>query len=111
MNAARTDRIKILKQYLEEDDNDHFSRYALALEVMESGDVKEAIQLLRKVLIQNADFLAAYYQLGKACELGQAKDAAADAYRQGLEVARRQKNAKTESELKTALSSLLDDEE
>ena len=38
MNETRNNRIKILKEYLAEDSEDHFSRYALALEVIEIGE-------------------------------------------------------------------------
>ena len=111
MNEARINRIKILKQYLEEDNNDHFSRYALALEVMEIGETNETIRLLKEVLNQNADFLAAYYQLGRAFEISHQKEDAVQIYKQGIEVAQKQKNAKTESELKTALFSLQDEDD
>ena len=111
MSNARADRIKILKHYLEEDPNDHFSRYALALEAMETGESEEAILLMEEVIRQNSDFLAAYYQLGKAYEMNQQNDRAIRTYKKGLEIARLQENTKTERELRSALFSLQDDDE
>jgi predicted Zn-dependent protease len=111
MNEARTARIKILKQYLEEDPGDQFSRYVLALEVIEAGQANEAICLLVEVIRQNTEFLAAYYQLGRAYEMIQHKDAAVETYRNGIAVARRQNNLKTESELKTALYSIQEEDD
>ena len=86
---------------MEEDENDHFSRYALALECMEE-DPSEASALLQDLLRRNPSFLAAYYQQGKVFErLGRPAEAMA-AYREGVSVARQQKNLRTEQELKAA---------
>ena len=111
MSDIRSERIKILRQYLLEDEHDHFSRYALALELMETGDMAGAVQHFKEVVSLNPAFLAAYYQLGKALERMAGTSEAAAIYKQGMGVAREQKNAKTESELRTALDSLSDDAE
>jgi tetratricopeptide (TPR) repeat protein len=111
ISEARNERIKILRQYLLEDEHDHFSRYALALELMETGDVVGAIQHFKMVVSLNPSFLAAYYQLGKALEKESGATEAASIYEQGMTVARQQKNVKTESELRMALDSLTDDGE
>ena len=109
MSDARTERIKMLRQYLEEDENDHFSRYALALECMED-DPSNASALFQDLLRRNPSFLAAYYQQGKAFErLGRQAEAMA-AYHAGISVARQQKNLKTEQELNAA-AQLLDEDE
>ena len=109
MSDSRSERIKILRQYLLEDEHDHFSRYALALELIETGDVTGAVQHFKEVVSLNPSFLAAYYQLGKALERDSGATEAVAIYQQGIEVARLQKNVKTESELRMALDSLMDD--
>ena len=111
MNETRNNRIKILKEYLAEDSEDHFSRYALALEVIEIGETDEAIRLLSEVISQNADFLAAYYKLGRAFEISDQKENAVQVYKQGIKIACEQKKSKTESELKAALLSLQDEDD
>jgi len=111
MSQARTARIRMLNQYLEEDKHDHFSRYALGLELMETGDVAGAISHFKVVLSENESFLAVYYQLGKALEKLALPQDASEIYQRGLAIATVQKNAKTASELKMALDSLAEDTE
>ena len=109
MSQARTDRINILRQYLEEDQHDHFSRYALGLELMESCDIPGAVSHFKTILEENASFLAVYYQLGKALEKQSLTKDAIEIYRKGIDIALLQKNTKTASELKMALEGLLED--
>ena len=109
MIEARNLRMKMLRQYLEEDENDHFSRYALALETLEE-DPAATVKILVDLLARNPAFLAAYYQLGKAYEKTDYKELALVAYRQGIAVARQQQDLKTENELKTAAFTLSDED-
>ena len=111
MSQARSARINILRQYLEEDLHDHFSRYALGLELMESGDITGAVAQFKILLNENSSFLAVYYQLGKALEKESLPGDAAEIYRRGMAVAALQKNTKTANELKTALENLTEDTE
>ncbi len=100
------ERIELLKGFLAEDPGDNFSLYALALEYVKLNNVTEAIQLLEKLLEKNPGYLAAYYQLGKLFEMQQQPDRASGVFEKGIEVARRQKNQKTLSELQSALDLL-----
>ncbi|REJ85189.1 MAG: tetratricopeptide repeat protein [Bacteroidetes bacterium] len=99
-------RIEILKQYLSEDPDDNFLRYALALEHFSSGELINAETNLVELLENNPEYLAAYYQLGKTFEaLGKTCEAA-ETYSKGILVAEKQKNMKTLAELKSALEML-----
>jgi len=102
--------MEILKACLKEDDGDLFSRYALALEWMAEGAVQQAVDELRRVLDADASYLAAYYQLGKALEMLQRREDAARIYQQGIDVARTQRQGRTEAELSMALEGLQDDD-
>jgi len=111
MNEARKKRIEILHEYLIEDPFDRFSKYALSLEYMQSGDTDQALMLLKELLELSPDFLAAYYQLGKAYEMKMLVGDAISTYKAGIEVARKQRNQHTENELKAALTSLDDSDD
>jgi Tfp pilus assembly protein PilF len=110
MSDSRRRRIEILKGYLEEDSSDVFSRYALALEWLAEGNTQAAADELAAVLQADASYLAAYYQLGRALEMLQRRDDAAHIYRKGLDIARMQRQGRTEAELAMALEGLQDDE-
>ena len=100
------ERIEQLKLFLDEDPDDNFSLYALALEYVNIHHVSEAIELLEKLIQKNPDYLASYYQLGKLFEQQGNFSKASDAFTKGLVVARKQKNQKTLNELQSALDSL-----
>ncbi len=96
----------MLKAYLREDPDDSFSLYALSLEYARLNHLSEAVELLEKVLDRDPDYLATYYQLGKLKEQQRDFNNASSVYAKGMEVARRQKDQKTLSELQSALDSL-----
>ena len=109
MDESRAGRINMLRQFLSEDEHDHFSRYALALESMVDDAADASIQL-EELVRRNPDFLAAYYQLGLALERTGRATEALSIYRKGIDIARVQNNLKTEQELKTAAALLAEDE-
>ena len=88
---------------LREDPKDAFLIYALALECQKVGDLAETRKLLLQLRDEQSDYLATYYQLGKVYENAGEDDKALEAYRQGIEVAERQGDAKTKGELELAI--------
>lgn len=101
-------RLELLKRYMIEDPEDSFLRYAIALELIAVNNYSEAYNYLEKLLIDDAEYLAAYYQAGKTAEaLGQ-KEKAQNWYIAGIEVARRQNDRHTLQELEMALESIFD---
>ncbi len=96
-------RIEQLKQFIEEDPDDAFTRFALAREYLKAGRAEEALALFEGLVQRDPGYTGTYYHLGKLYErLGRAGDAAA-AYRQGIEQARAQRAQKDLSELQDAL--------
>src|SRR3954466_826498 len=100
-------RLEMLKASLAEDPLDWFSQYALALEY-QNQDRRQAIALLEDLLSKNTEYLPAYYQLGKLYEQDNKVSEALEIYTNGIEVARRQKAIKTQSELQGAYDMLAD---
>jgi Tfp pilus assembly protein PilF len=99
-------RIEMLKQYIAEDSADLFSQYALALEYAKTGSNAEAVKILEDVLEKDANYLAAYYQLGKMHEQSGSIQPAKEVYEKGILIAQQQRNIKTLNELRSALDSL-----
>ena len=98
-----TSRIDTLQELLLKEPNDSFLNYALALEYLKTQNHAEAIAVLEKILEKNTNYLAAYYQLGKAYEQAAQPQQAIVTYKRGMEIAKAQQNQKTVKELNEAL--------
>src|ERR1017187_9117079 len=94
-----TNRLTILKTLLEQNPNDTFTRYGLAMEYVKAGELEQATQEFRAVLAVNADYSYAYFHGGQTLEkLGQLDEARA-MYEQGIAAARRTGDQKGSAEL------------
>jgi len=100
-------RIEILKGFLNENPNDSFSRYALALEYTKLGQNDDALREFETVKNNDPQYVATYYQLGQLYQkLGQ-KHEAEKTLRTGITVAAKAGDEHTRSELEAALEALL----
>ena len=100
------DRIDQLRKFVAASPDDPFPRYALALELKGKGDVAGAAGELEELLRRKPDYLAAYLQLGMLLSVLERVDEERSALVRGQEVARRQMNSHTLSELTQALETL-----
>jgi uncharacterized protein HemY len=57
-------RLEQLLRYLNEDPNDPFNIYAVAMEYM-SSDQGRSLELLERLIKEHEDYVPAYYHLGK----------------------------------------------
>ena len=100
-------RIEILKGFLDENPNDSFSRYALALEYVKLGQNDAAVREFEMVKKNDPDYVATYFQLGQLYQkLGQQHEAE-KTFRTGITVAEKIGDEHTRSELEGALEALL----
>lgn len=103
-----TNRIEALEKFLQEDPNDPFNYYALALEYLKS-DQQKAAALFRKLLDEHSDYLPTYYPYAHLMiELGKSNEAEA-LFNQGIEKAESAGDQKTVRELKAAYDDFLFD--
>ena len=101
-----SNRLEVLKNMVAQNPNDSFSRYGLAMEYANSGDLENAIREYRALLTVNPNYSAAYYHGGQTLEkLGRREDARA-LYRQGIEAVTRIGDLHTRSEIQAALDLL-----
>jgi len=99
-------RLEVLKNMVAQNPNDSFSRYGLAMEYANSGDLEGAIREYRALLAVNVNYSAAYYHGGQTLEkLGRREEARA-LYRQGIEATTRIGDPHTRSEIQAALDLL-----
>jgi tetratricopeptide (TPR) repeat protein len=102
-------RIDILKGFLEENPNDSFSRYALALEYAKLERNDDALREFESVKKNDPDYVATYYQLGQLHQKMGQRHEAEKTFRTGITVAAKAGDEHTRSELEAALESLLAD--
>ena len=99
-------RLEILKSMVAQNPKDNFSRYGLAMEYANSGNLEKAVEEYEYLLSVNPDYAAAYYHSGQALEKLGRLEQARRMYQRGLEVTRRNGDGHTNSELQAALDIL-----
>jgi Tfp pilus assembly protein PilF len=96
-------RLEILKSMVAQNPNDSFSRYGLAMEYRNGGDLAAAVGEFRALLAAHPDYSAAYYHGGQTLErLGQTVEAR-ELYRQGIEATTRKGDFHARDEIQAAL--------
>ncbi len=83
-------RIESIRKLLAASPDDTFLLYSLGMELLAAGRAAEAVEAFERVVGHDPEYLAAYGQLGHALEAVGDRPAAAERYRQGQAVARRQ---------------------
>ena len=99
-------RMEMLEEFVREQPADAFAHYGLALEYAKAGRAEDALALFQKLLGFSPDYTAAYYQTGALLgKLGRVDEARA-MFQRGIEVAGRNGDFHTKSELEQALHDL-----
>ncbi len=97
------DRLATLLDYLRDDPDDPFVRYALAQEYLKRGDTAEALRFFEELAADQPEYVGTYYHLGKLYEtLGRTPDAVRT-YRAGIDAATRASDLHARAELQSAL--------
>jgi Tfp pilus assembly protein PilF len=103
MQAPEMTRIEKLIAFLERNPSDAFSRHALAMEYIKSGNDAAARSELETVLDRDPSYVGSYYHLGKLLErTGEAEQAAAT-YQKGILEAEKAGDRHAAGELRAAL--------
>ena len=99
-------RLDVLKRMVEQNPNDSFSRYGLAMEYRNGGDLEGAVREFRALIAANPGYCYAYFHGGQTLEkLGRTEEAA-ELYRTGIEASAKVGDAHARSELQGALDLL-----
>lgn len=100
------DRLTALKQFLEQNPNDAFARYGLAMEYARTGEVDAAMSEFKVLLQANPDYTAGYFQAAQALARVERLEEARQMLRQGIASAERTGNAHAKSEMSAMLEEL-----
>lgn len=101
-----TNRLEILKSLVAQNPHDTFSRYGLAMEYRNSGDLEAAIREFQSLIAANPDYVPAYFHGGQTLERSARVEEARALYRSGIDAAVRTGDAHARSELEAALGML-----
>ena len=99
-------RLEKLLQFLAEDPNDSFTRYAIGLEFGGQKNYLEAIRWMEELRAECPDYVPTYYQLASYYRELKKKNEAKAIYKKGIEVARQQNDLHAASELQLAFEEL-----
>lgn len=103
---SNLDRVKALREYIEEEPENPFNYYALALEIRNLYP-KEASKYFDFLLTQHPDYLPVYYPAANFFfELGQILKAK-EIFEKGIELAETLRETKTLLELKNSFQNFL----
>ena len=104
-------RIEQLQEFLKEDINDSFLKYALALEYVRVEENDTARDCFLKLIKDDENYIASYYQLGKLYESLNDLEKAIGIYKKGIKIAQKSENKKMLLELQEAYNMLIEIDE
>ncbi len=98
-----SERLIQLEKMLAKEPNDTFLLYGTALEYKKAQDPRKALEFLKRVIALDAGYCYAYHQMGLIHESMDDLDSARQAYRAGVDAARRKGDAHAQGEIEAAL--------
>lgn len=102
----KPNRIDSLLEFLKEDPEDGFVRFALAKEYEKLGTLKKALDTYLELKTFDADYVGLYYHLGGLYEILNQKKDALMTYEEGIAVAKKLADFHALSELHNAKTNL-----
>ncbi|MCZ2355472.1 MAG: tetratricopeptide repeat protein [Bacteroidia bacterium] len=108
MSNLKSERLSQLLSFQEQDPNDTFITFALALEYVSLGEDEKACNLFDSIYQKKPDYVALYYQYGKLMEKLNRIEDAKRLYQEGIVYAEKMGEVRTRAELFTALQEMLD---
>jgi tetratricopeptide (TPR) repeat protein len=98
-------RLQKLLDFLNNEPDDPFLKYALATEYLIQNDLNKALFYFEDLLNKHPDYVGTYYHAGKLFERLDRKSEAIFVYQRGMEIARKAGDNHAYSELQTVFNS------
>ncbi|HZU32036.1 MAG TPA: tetratricopeptide repeat protein [Candidatus Angelobacter sp.] len=99
-------RLQMLAQFLEQNPNDAFARYGLAMEYSKAGETEQALSEFNKLLEMHPDYTNGYFMAAQTLERNGRTAEAKKMLENGIEAARRTGNKHALSEMSGMLDEL-----
>lgn len=93
-------RLEKLLEFLKNEPNDEFLKYALATEYLRLNDTGKALEYYEDLITNHPDYVGTYYHLGKLYEALERKPDAISTYEKGMVVAQKKRDNHAFAELK-----------
>jgi len=103
-------RIEAIKKIVEQQPNDPFARYGLAMEYKNAGRAEEAHAAFAELESRHPDYVAQYLMHGNLLASMQRLDDAREVYERGLLAARKKGDGHAAGELQGAIDNLPQDD-
>ena len=101
-----SDRLDSLLKLLEQDPDDSFLSYGIALEHISTCNFEGAERYLSLILKKDPDYVPAYMQLAQVYENLNLIDKAKNIYKEGIEIARKNNDSHAADEMEDFLNEL-----
>ena len=108
LSRGLMNRIEMLNNFLQQNPDDAFARYGLALEYANSGDTETALAEFQKLLQINPDYTAGYQMAAQTLMRTGRTDEARQMLGQGIACAQRTANRHAQSEMEGMLDELVE---
>ena len=102
-----TGRLEKLIEFLKNEPEDPFLKYALATEYLQLNDSDTALKYYEDLVKNHREYVGTYYHLGKLYEALNRKEDAIKTYQEGIQVARTAHDNHALSELQTVYNSAM----
>jgi len=101
-----SDRLSSLLKMLEQDPDDSFLSYGIALEHISADNYREAEKYLSSIIKKDPDYIPAYMQLAQVYENLNLIEKAKNIYRDGIEIAQNNNDSHAAKEMEDFLNEL-----
>ena len=95
----QTSRLEKLLEFIKNEPDDPFLKYALATEYLRINQTDKALAYYEELISKHPNYIGTYYHLGKLYEALNRKDDAIKTYETGMKVTREQRDNHAFSEL------------
>jgi len=99
-------RLETLTQFLEQNPNDAFARYGLAMEYSGLGQIETALKEFNKLLEVHPDYTSGYFMAAQTLARAERNEEAKAMLKKGIESAQRTGNRHAMSEMSAMLEEL-----
>ena len=101
------ERLEQLFEFLNQNPNDSFVKFAIALEYIKRNDDAKAQEYFSDIVKNDSGYVGTYYHLGKLQERIGQNENAIKTYESGMKIAQQKNDTHAFSELRQALDELM----
>jgi len=106
----QTNRLEKLLEFIKNEPQDPFLKYALATEYLRLNETDKALTFYEDLVKNHADYTGTYYHLGKLYEALGRKQQAISTYETGMKVTREKNDHHAFSELRAVYDELTEED-